>query len=193
MSVADVIDHLVGLEPGGHLDMIRRARAVARDNTQASYAALFAPDTEADMTKAERHALASFVAGVHRDPSVASFYASSAPGLADTLALEIERATSAGPYGGFPAGPLSVEDTHGPTYKVGDPQRPILGPRLSAAFEHAHMLVFHPRDSSPAWLQSLLDAGWSTTGIVTLSQLVAFLSFQVRVVHGLRVMQGVSA
>ena len=39
---------------------------------------------------------------------------------------------------------------------------------------------------APAAMQALLDAGWSTTAIVTLSQLVAFLSFQVRAVAGLR-------
>ena len=48
------------------------------------------------------------------------------------------------------------------------------------------MLVFHPRDAAPAHLQALIDAGWSTTGIVTLSQLVAFLAFQIRAVTGLR-------
>jgi uncharacterized protein YciW len=48
------------------------------------------------------------------------------------------------------------------------------------------MLVFHPRDAGPPDLQALLDAGWSTTEIVTLSQIVAFLAFQVRVVIGLR-------
>ncbi len=37
-------------------------------------------------------------------------------------------------------------------------------------------------------LQSLLDAGWSTTNIVTLSQLVSFLSYQIRVVAGLGVL-----
>ena len=52
------------------------------------------------------------------------------------------------------------------------------------------MLVFHPRDAAPANLQTLLDAGWSTTDIVTLSQLVAFLAFQIRVVAGLRVLAG---
>jgi len=46
--------------------------------------------------------------------------------------------------------------------------------------------VFHPRDAAPAALQALLDAGWSTTDIVTLSQIAAFLSFQIRVVAGLR-------
>jgi CMD domain protein len=73
---------------------------------------------------------------------------------------------------------------------VGAPIRPALGPRLAAAFEHVHMLVFHPRDAAPASLQALLDAGWSTTGIVTLSQIVAFLSFQIRVVIGLRTLAG---
>ena len=64
----------------------------------------------------------------------------------------------------------------------------MLGERLAAALDHAHMLVFHPRDADPAALQRLLDAGLSTTAIVTLSQLVAFLSFQIRVVAGLAVL-----
>jgi uncharacterized protein YciW len=52
------------------------------------------------------------------------------------------------------------------------------------------MLVFHPRDATQAALQALLDAGWSTTDIVTLSQIVAFLSFQIRAVTGLRALAG---
>ena len=48
--------------------------------------------------------------------------------------------------------------------------------------------MFHPRDAAPAALQTLLNAGWSTTDIVTLSQIAAFLSFQIRVVAGLRVL-----
>jgi uncharacterized protein YciW len=53
-----------------------------------------------------------------------------------------------------------------------------------------HLLVFHPRDAAPRALQALLDADWSTTDIVTLSQIVAFLSFQIRVVTGLRTLAG---
>ena len=69
-------------------------------------------------------------------------------------------------------------------------ERHALGPRVSAALEHVHMLVLHPRDAAPPSLQALLDAGWSTTDIVTLSQIAAFLSFQIRVVAGLRVLAG---
>jgi uncharacterized protein YciW len=65
-----------------------------------------------------------------------------------------------------------------------------LGKRLASAFEHTHMLVFHPRDAAPPSLQAMLDAGWSTTDVVVLSQLVSFLSFQIRVVAGLKVLAG---
>ena len=68
----------------------------------------------------------------------------------------------------------------------------MLGARLTAALAHAHVLVFHPRDASAAALQELLDAGWTNTGIVTLSQLVAFLAFQIRTVVGLRVLAAAS-
>ena len=48
------------------------------------------------------------------------------------------------------------------------------------------MLVYHPRDAAPPSLRAMLEAGWSTTDIVTLSQLVSFLAFQIRVVAGLK-------
>ena len=105
---------------------------------------------------------------------------------------EIARGSVEGPYGRYPQGPLTIEDKEGPDYQVSTDNRERLGSRLAAALEHAHLLVFHPRDASPAALQRLLDAGWSTTDIVTLSQLVAFLSFQIRVVAGLRVLVGAS-
>ena len=66
-------------------------------------------------------------------------------------------------------------------------------PRLAAALEHAHLLVFRPRDADPAALQALIGAGWSTDSIVTLSQLVAFLSFQIRAVAGLRALAAAPA
>jgi CMD domain protein len=93
-----------------------------------------------------------------------------------------------GPYGAYPPGPLSAEDQTGLGFVVAPETRRVIGPRLGAALEHAHLLVFHPRDASPSALQALLDAGWTTTGVVTLSQLVAFLSFQIRVIDGLSVL-----
>jgi CMD domain protein len=129
---------------------------------------------------------------------VTEFYAASLerlghPRLTDAIRGEIARDSVEGPYGRYPQGPLTVEDREGSVYQVSTDNRERLGSRLAAALEHAHLLVFHPRDASPAALQRLLDAGWSTTDIVTLSQLVAFLSFQIRVVAGLRVLVGTSS
>ena len=80
---------------------------------------------------------------------------------------------------------MSVEDAPGPIYQVSDAGREALGAKLAAALEHAHLLVFRLRDASPRALQALIDAGWTTNGIVTLSQLVAFVAFQIRVIAGL--------
>jgi CMD domain protein len=194
MSDADVIDTLAGIAPGSKLDAIRARRAEARGQAQASYRALFAPESLGGVSAQERFAVATFLAGLHTQPDVAAFYrgkfeaAGAAPALLATIDAAVLSAKATGPYGHFPAGPLSAEDTGGPTWQVPGEMRTALGGRLAAAFAHTHMLVFHPRDASPAFLQALLDAGWTTTDIVTLSQLVAFMSFQIRVVAGLRVL-----
>jgi CMD domain protein len=191
-ETTDVIDLLAGIEPGSSLDGIRAQRSQARENAQRSYLALFEPDDVYDFAVTDRHAIAAFVAGIHGEPAVASFYLAKLAKTADqsellpTVKAEIERARTEGPYGAFPAGPLSAEDKVGLIYCAGRENRRVLGRRLAAALEHAHLLVFRPRDASAAALQALLGAGWSSTAIVTFSQLVAFLSFQVRAAAGLR-------
>lgn len=185
--MTDVIDSLVGIAPGSKLDAIRAQRSEARKHAQASYTSLFEPRDLAGVTADERFAVASFVAGLHGEPRTDAFYASKLPAsLRAAVAAEVAAAKTKGPYGHYPKGPLTAEDVPGPTWKVSDAGRATLGPELAAALEHTHMLVFHPRDASAPSLQALLDAGWSTTDIVTLSQLVSFLAYQIRVVAGLR-------
>lgn len=189
----DVIDHLVGIAPGSRLDAVRAARRQARDNAQASFLALFAPAETDAMSLAERFALAVFVAGLHRAGPETAFYAAELAGVADPALVAAARHAAAsgageGPAGRFPDGPLTAENTPGPRFHLPEAERAVLGRRLAASFAHAHMLVFRPREAESGDLQHLLVAGWSTTGIVTLSQLVAFLSFQLRVVAGLRVL-----
>lgn len=62
--------------------------------------------------------------------------------------------------------------------------------RLDAAQTFAHRLTFEPVAAAPAHLESLKQAGWSLRGIVTLAQLVAFVSYQSRLLAGLRSLQG---
>jgi CMD domain protein len=192
----DGIDVLVGIKPGSALDSIRARRPEARAHAQATYRALFAPVEPGAVTAPERFGVGGFVAGLHGASAIAAYYAARLAESGASTALKgavdaaIAEARTSGPYGRYPAGPLSREDTAGLSYRVGAATRQALGPRLASAFEHVHMLVFHPRDAAPAALQALLDAGWSTTDIVTLSQIVAFLSFQIRVVTGLRTLAG---
>ncbi|WP_327087153.1 CMD domain protein [Nonomuraea sp. NBC_01738] len=187
---ADVIDHLAGIHPGSPLDLLRERRPDAREHAQRSYEALFAPDSEQDVTLVERDALATFVAGLHQDRAVTGHYADRlaelAPDLLKNIEKEIDAGRTAGPYGVYDEPALAAESLVGPAFRTGG--RAALGERLAAGLDHAHLLIFRPREATAAHLGRLLDAGWTTTGAVTLSQLVAFLTFQIRVVAGLRLL-----
>ncbi|MBB4275345.1 CMD domain protein [Rhizobium mongolense] len=190
-STPDVIDLLAGIRAGSFVDRIRAERPETRANAQKSYLALFEPVQEGGILRVERLAVAAFAAGLHDASAVAEFYTAGiiettgGASLAAAVRAEVEKGRTQGPYGKYPAGPLSVGDTSGLVFEVSDFGRVALGVKLSAALEHSHLLIFRPREASPAALQKLLDAGWSTTAIVTLSQIVSFLAFQIRVITGL--------
>jgi CMD domain protein len=189
----DVIDHLVGIAPGDPLDTIRNQRPSARENAQASFEALLHADELAEVSQLERLAIAYWTIALSQSAS-APYYrgllADEDEATATLLDAALPGAVTTGPYGEYPDGPLSVENVAGPIWSPSDTLAASVGPRLAAALAHTHLLVYRPRDSSAGALQALLDAAWSTTGIVTLSQLVAFLSFQLRVVAGLTVLKG---
>src|SRR5579862_9551846 len=98
------------------MDEVRAQRPQARENAQLSYLALFKPADPGEMELTERYAVAVFVAALHREQAIAEFYAAglaelgSGPGLVEHITSEIARGASQGPYGRFPAGPLSGED-----------------------------------------------------------------------------------
>jgi alkylhydroperoxidase domain protein/CMD domain protein len=194
-SSADVINQLAGIAAGSWLDRLRRTRPETRAQAQKSYEALFEPlaPVAARVTPGERHALAAFVAGLHQQPRVADFHLRALQALAPQWTEIVTQAAAAGrtqgPYGHYPAGPLTAENRAGLEFEVSEAQQAVLGTRLQAALRHAHFLVFHPRDAQPGRLRALEAAGWAADDIVVLSQLVAFLSFQLRVVAGLQVLE----
>lgn len=63
-------------------------------------------------------------------------------------------------------------------------------PRLAAVAAHVDMIAREPARASRAALQALLDVGMSPAQIVALSELVAFVCFQVQVVEGLAAVNG---
>lgn len=194
-SDQDIIDYLAGTGEGPKGPALRARRPVTKENAQASWLALFAPSSEPiGFPLAERFAVALFVSLLHGQPGIAEFYADRLRALdkGETLLPAVTAAAKAGsargPYGHFPVGPLTAENTDGLVLKLDDAARTALGNRLSAGLEHAHLLIFHLRDANPQALGKLLEAGWTATDIVTLSQLVSFLAFQIRVVAGLKVL-----
>ncbi|CAI0726873.1 MULTISPECIES: alkylhydroperoxidase domain protein [Serratia] len=67
------------------------------------------------------------------------------------------------------------------------------GEGLRAALDHAERLAFQPANADAQHLQALRQAGWSLDAIVTLSQLIAFVSFQSRLLQGYRLLGGKAA
>jgi len=189
----DVIDQLIGIEEGDALFALRTRRPDAKRNAQASFDALLAPEDEQHATRLERLAVAWWTVALSRSATVpfyADLLAAASPETLTALEAALPGAVTTGPYGDFPPGPLTVEDVDGPHWAPSPELAAALGDRLAAALVHTHLLTYRPRDASADALQALLDAGWSTTGVVTLSQLVSFLHFQLRVVAGLTVLKG---
>ena len=189
--MSDVIDRLVGIAPGSPLDAVRSRRPEARANAERSHAVLFSPPEPGTFTADERHAVGVFVAALHGAEDLAALHAdglAATPSLRTVLRAAAGEARADGPYGHYPPGPLSRENADGPIWAVSPDMRAALGERLATALEHAHLLVLHPRDATPGALRALTDAGWSADDVVTLSQIVSFTAFQLRVVAGLRVL-----
>lgn len=192
----DIINHFSGIAPGSALDAQRSKREEAKKHAQQSFLELFAPENLGAVSLEERFALGTFAAALYGATDLSRFYeeglkkTEAAPALRTAVAEAIadEANKGNGPYGAYPQGPLSAENASGPTFHAAEGLRESLGERLFAAFRHTHMLVFHPRDADAASLQTLLDAGWTEDAVVTLSQLVAFLAYQARLIHGLRVL-----
>lgn len=186
----DLIDDLVGIVPGDPLDALRAARPIARRDAQASYDGLIASPHDLGRASAvERAALGYWVAALSRSAPLARHYgtllAALDPAVRDAVARALPAAETQGPYGRYPAGPLSAEDEDGLHWGASPELLAAVGARLAAALEHAHLLTYRPRDASAEALDRLLDAGWTADGIVTSSQLVAFTHFQLRLVAGL--------
>jgi uncharacterized protein YciW len=75
--------------------------------------------------------------------------------------------------------------------RVADPGSPIEDDGvLGAAIRHADLLTLRPADATADDLQVLMDAGLAPAGIVSLSQVIAFVNYQLRLVAALRALGG---
>jgi len=157
-QAADVIDATLDIAEGSPLDRLRAERPEVRARTQSSYDALF-DATPGGLRPAERFAVALRVAAVSQSSPLAAHYRAhllSEPGGA-ALAAAID------------------SEAEGAT----------ITPRLAAILRHVELLTFRPSDASRSDLTRLAEQGLSEADIVTLSQIIAFVSYQLRVAAGL--------
>lgn len=158
----DILNHFVGLAPDSALAQLRAQRLDVVRYAQASYRVLLEPDDPAGVSRSEREMIALRVAVLTPDPTVAAWHR-------DRLhALGVGALTIA-----------AVEQF---------PEGAALPTRQTAILRHTDVLTNEPGAATPAHLTALKAVGLSPRDIVTISQLIALLSFQVRVLAGLRLL-----
>lgn len=156
----DVIDHLAGIAPGSKLAALRAERPVLVRATQGSHQALFEPDDLGGVSHRERDGLALRVAALTPSPELVAWHR-------ERLSAQGEDEST---IAAFEAGPGSAG----------------LTAREVALLRHADILANTPGDATPEHIAALKAAGFSPRDIVTISQLIAFVSFQARLLVGLR-------
>src|SRR3954469_1156542 len=161
-TAADVMDMLAGLTSGSPIAELRRQRADVVRHLQGSDDVIFSPADDGGLTRAERAAAALRIADLLRDPVLKVHY------RARLAALD-------------PGGALARTVEGGAR---------ITDARWDAVLAHVDLVTRGPGSAQQQDIDNLLAAGLSSHAIVSLSQLIAYVSFQSRVLAGLRMLKG---
>lgn len=158
----DIIDRVTGLAPDSTTHALRHQRAKVVEATQGSYDALFDPAL-GGLTLVERLLVALYASRLAPSPALAAHY------RAELTAHDVDAAT------------LAAIETGAP----GD----LASPRLRAILAFTRTLIENPVAGDEPALQTLPAAGLTTPAVVALAQLIAFLSYQTRLVAGLQALK----
>jgi len=85
--------------------------------------------------------------------------------------------------------PVLEEHYHRRMVALGD-MHPLNGARGECILAHVDRVTLDPADSTKADIDRLLSAGLTPHAVVSLSQLIAYVNFQSRVLAGLRMLRG---
>lgn len=164
LAQADIIDQAAELTPGSPLHALRHQRDKVAAATQGSYDAMFDTGVEG-ISVTERLLVALHACCLSNALELSEHYRSRLVALNADPAL------------------LAVAES--PNASV------VSDPRLHAILNFTHTLITNPVAGDKPALMTLKATGMSTPAIVALAQLIAFLSYQLRVVLGLQAMQAV--
>ncbi|HUG59162.1 MAG TPA: CMD domain protein [Candidimonas sp.] len=166
LSGTDLIDRVVGLTPASALYATRHAREKVSTATQGSYELFFDP-AAGNLTIQERLLVAYYACVLSKAAGLREHYREA------SLQNGVDAATLAA-VGNSDLGQLQQD-------------------RLVALLAFTGKLIEKPVEGDQAAVQALQAAGVSTPDIVTLAQLIAFLSYQTRLAAGLQAMQALEA
>lgn len=155
----DVLDDLLGLTSGTHLHRVRHAREKVLAATQGSHEQFFDPQLENNLALSERLLVAYYASRLTPNQVLVDHY------LQQLQALDVAPAL------------IAAIDS-------GAMER-LENSRLQAILVFTRTLIERPVEGDQQALHVLQDAGLSTAEIVVLAQLIAFLSYQVRLAAGL--------
>lgn len=189
----DVINQIASVLD--ELDDVRRLRPDVREYAQKYYDSIFEPLDDEHLAVSDRWLVAAFVTRLTADDATAAYYAAGAqeasPGRVDAVLAAAKRLATSGPYGHYAEPGLEGENTDGLRVQASDFDG--VDERLAAALAHAHLVTYRLRETDGGSHDLLLDVGWSIDAVVTLSQVIAFLAFQQRVIAALTVLKEVAA
>jgi CMD domain protein len=167
-TTVDVIDRLAGIDPDSRTAALRREKPDLVRFAQGSYDALLEPAAPEGVSLVERHAIAYRAALLTRFPEVAEWHRSRLEELGATP--ETIQAIA------------ELTDGH---YAAGNG----IGPRLQALLAHTSRVTVSPGSAQPEHIAQLKAAGLTPKEIVTVGQLVAFVSYQVRAIAVARALE----
>jgi CMD domain protein len=160
--MSDVMDTLAGLPPGSPLAALRRERPDVVKHLQGSDDVMFSPADDGGLTRAERAAAALRVATMLRDETITAHYRTR----------------------------LDALDPSGVLTKTVEGGAQITEGRWDAILAHVDLVTRGPGSAERKDIDNLLAAGLSSHAVVSLSQLIAYVNFQSRVLAGLRALKG---
>ena len=161
-STSDTLDRLVGLSPQSQTYATRREREKVVAATQGSEKFLFDPALPG-LSEIDRLYVALYACLITPSSELAAEYESRLVNLGANLQT---------------IHCIQKSDIH----KIGNV-------RLEAMLNFTHTLITKPINADKMALSALPKAGLSTPEVVTLAQLISFVSYQVRLATGLRAMQ----
>ena len=161
-STSDTLDRLVGLSPQSQTYATRREREKVVAATQGSEKSLFDPALPG-LSEIDRLYVALYACLITPSSELAAEYESRLVNLGANLQT---------------IDCIQKSDIH----KIGNV-------RLEAMLNFTHTLITKPINADKMALSALPKAGFSTPEVVTLAQLISFVSYQVRLATGLRAMQ----